>query len=136
MTGADPHAIWLMQGWLFLSDWWTQPEIAAYLGGVATRKMWLLDLFGDSRPQWSRTASFYGHPYFFCTLLNFGGQQGLVGNIPRIMQGLAVSLANSTISGVGITMEGIWTNYPIFELTLQQTWKQGVSTLSTRRHVP
>jgi hypothetical protein len=74
--------------------------------------MWLLDLFGDSNPIWSKTASFYGHPFIFCTLLNFGGQQGIVGNTPRIASGMDAALAqNSTISGVGITMEGIWTNY-------------------------
>ena len=37
--------------------------------------MWILDLFGDSTPLWSKTASYYGHPFIWCTLLNFGGQQ-------------------------------------------------------------
>ena len=72
-----------------------EPQITAYLGGVAKKKMWLLDLFGDSAPVWSRTASFYGHPYFLCTLLNFGGQQGIVGNVPRVLSGVEASLANS-----------------------------------------
>ena len=35
---------------------------------------------------------------------------------------LQAALANSTVSGVGITMEGIWTNYPMFEITLQQAF--------------
>ena len=69
MSKADPEAIWLMQGWLFQSSWWKEPQITAYLGGVGKAKMWLLDLFGDSNPIWVKTASFYGHPYFFCTLL-------------------------------------------------------------------
>ena len=56
-----------------------------------------------------KTASFYGHPYFLCTLLNFGGQQGLSGNMGRVVAGREASLANSTISGIGITMEGICT---------------------------
>ena len=63
MVKADPDATWLMQAWLFINEWWTAPEIEAYLGGVAPAKMWLLDLFGDSTPIWSRTASMYGHPF-------------------------------------------------------------------------
>lgn len=123
MAAADPSAVWLMQGWLFQSSWWRTPQIEAYLGGVASGKMWLLDLFGDSNPIWSKTASFYGHPFIFCTLLNFGGQQGITGNVPRIEAGMQAALdKNSTITGVGITMEGIWTNYPVFERQLQLGW--------------
>ena len=44
--------------------------------------------------------------------------------MPRVLAGVKASLANSTITGVGITMEGIWTNYPMFEVTLQQAWKE------------
>ena len=74
-------AIALLIGWLFLNTkFWTQEAIEAYLGGVEKGKMWLLDLFGDSTPLWSRTASYYGHPFIWCTLLNFGGQQGIFGN--------------------------------------------------------
>jgi alpha-N-acetylglucosaminidase len=48
MVGADPDAIWLMQGWLFIHPEWTAPRVEAYLAGVPPAKMWLLDLFGDS----------------------------------------------------------------------------------------
>jgi alpha-N-acetylglucosaminidase len=123
MAAADPSAIWLMQGWLFQSSWWTNRDIQAYLGGVPRGSMWLLDLFGDSNPIWSKTASYYGHPFIFCTLLNFGGQQGIVGNTPRVVTGFEAALANSTVNGVGITMEGIWTNYNMFELQLLLTWE-------------
>lgn len=81
--------------------------------------MWLLDLFGDSNPLWQQTDSYKGHPFFLCTLLNFGGQQGIVGNFPRVADGFHKALGSSSISGVGITMEGIWTNYPMFESTFQ-----------------
>jgi hypothetical protein len=130
MTAADPDAVWLMQGWLFFADkdFWKPPQVEAYLGGVARGKMILLDLFGASNPVWSRTASFYGHRFIFCTLLNFGGQQGIVGNVPQVEQGLKAALdANTSIAGVGITMEGIWTNYPVFERQLQLGWEIEIS---------
>ena len=62
MAAADPSAIWLMQGWLFQSAWWQPPAIEAYLGGVPRGSMWLLDLFGDSNPIWSKTASYDARP--------------------------------------------------------------------------
>lgn len=29
---------------------------------------------------------------------------------------------SSSLVGIGITMEGIWQNYPLYEMTLQQAW--------------
>ena len=55
-----------------------------------------------------------------CTLLNFGGQQFIGGDAKQTLGNLEDAYnSNSSINGVGITMEGIWTNYPIFEMTLQ-----------------
>ena len=124
MAKGDAHAVWLMQGWLFQnSRFWQAEQIEAYLGGVPRGKMWLLDLFGDSNPIWSKTASYYGHPFIFCTLLNFGGQQGMTGNTPQLLAHFDAAQANaSSLAGVGITMEGIWTNYAVFEMTLQLGW--------------
>ena len=34
IRAADPAAVWVMQGWLFHSEFWTGEAIAAYLGGV------------------------------------------------------------------------------------------------------
>ena len=44
MTKADPDAIWLMQGWLFINEWWTEEHpgaVSAYLSGVPRGKMWI-----------------------------------------------------------------------------------------------
>jgi hypothetical protein len=62
-----------------------------------------------------------GHPFIWCTLLNFGGQQGMLGDLSTVQNGLTAALTakDTTINGVGITMEGIWTNYPEFEYTMQ-----------------
>ena len=133
MVAADKDAIWLMQGWLFQSSWWTtnKGSIEAYLSGVPNvvhplhdSGMWILDLFGTSKPVWSRTSSFFGKPYILCTLLNFGGQQGIFGSTTAVVTEVqkAITTKGSTVIGVGITMEGIWTNYPVFEIALAQSW--------------
>ena len=45
-----------------------------------------------------------------------------MGNTPRVVAGFEAAVANSTVNGVGITMEGIWTNYNMFELQLLLAW--------------
>lgn len=37
----------------------------------------LLDLYAEVFPIWLRTASFYGIPFIFCQLHNFGGNNGV-----------------------------------------------------------
>jgi hypothetical protein len=49
-----------------------------------------------------------------CTLINYGGQQGLFGDMDKVQEGITNVLAaaatdpNTRPIGVGITMEGIW----------------------------
>ncbi|CAE7860256.1 NAGLU [Symbiodinium sp. KB8] len=122
MEAADKDAVWLMQGWLFLSSFWSTDRIKAYLSGVANEKMIILDLATPANPIWSKTSSYYGKPFVFNTLQNFGGQQGVTGNLPKIGDGFKKALAESSMTGVGITMEGMWTNYITYDFTLLQAW--------------
>ncbi|GJJ10854.1 hypothetical protein Clacol_005082 [Clathrus columnatus] len=55
LRAADPSAVWLMQGWLFLisPDFWTLDRISAYLDGVpGDDNMIILDLFSEAFPLW------------------------------------------------------------------------------------
>lgn len=46
--------------------------------------MLVLDLQAEVDPQYTRLESFYGQPFVFCLLHNFGGTLGLNGAIPTI----------------------------------------------------
>jgi len=123
MRAGDPDAVWLMQAWLFLDKFWTADRIQAYLGAIPDDQLWVLDLQSESRPIWQNTKSFYGKPFIWNTLHDFGGQQGLTGNLPQITSGFGAALNSSrNLQGVGITMEGIWTNYIVYDFTLSQAW--------------
>ena len=52
-----------------------------------------------------------------------------------MLAGLDQALKNSTITGVGITMEGIWTNYPMFEMTLQSAYAGKVGPVLRERYL-
>jgi len=48
--------------------------------------MLVLDLQAELEPQYLRFESFYGQPFIFCLLHNFGGVLGLYGTVPSIAQ--------------------------------------------------
>ncbi|CAM2108760.1 unnamed protein product [Caretta caretta] len=128
MTGADPDALWLMQGWLFQHqpDFWQPAQVRALLRGVPSGRMIVLDLFAESKPVYQRTESFYGQPFIWCMLHNFGGNHGLFGTVESINRGPfdARRFPNSTLVGTGLAPEGIEQNDMVYELMSELGWRQ------------
>ncbi|KAK4998166.1 hypothetical protein LTR66_002579, partial [Elasticomyces elasticus] len=126
MKAANPNAIWLMQGWLFYSNsrFWTNERIQAYLSGVEKNSdMLILDLFSESHPQWQRTNSYYGKPWIWCQLHDYGHNMGLYGQVENVTINPILALANSTsLVGFGLTMEGQEGNEIMYDLLLDQAW--------------
>jgi alpha-N-acetylglucosaminidase len=128
MADADPQAVWVMQGWLFLfsKEFWTQPRIEALLSGVPDDRMLVLDLFGDGKPQWSRTQAFAGRPWLWCIINNWGGKQGMYGRLSRVGVQLPKLLGNPAagkLSGIGTLNEGIDVNPLVFEQLYEMAWR-------------
>lgn len=127
LKAADPEAIWMMQGWLFFSNeaFWTNQRIEAFLGGVQDdNDMLILDLYSESQPQWQRTDSYYGKPWLWCQLHDYGGNMGLYGQVENITINPIEALANSSsLVGFGLTMEGQEVgNQIMYDLLLDQAW--------------
>eukprot|EP01084_Bolivina_argentea_P238711 401060_1 len=128
MNKVDENAIWLMQGWLFhiSSSFWNNITISAYLSGVPDDGMIILDLYSDKSPVYSTCDSYFGKPFIWCTLHDFGGVNGIRGNLSAITNGFidGLNFRNTTIMGIGTTMEGIWQNYIVYDTT----YKMGYET--------
>ncbi|XP_069775874.1 alpha-N-acetylglucosaminidase [Narcine bancroftii] len=124
MTQVDHLAIWLMQGWLFRSPFWQPAQVKALLHGVPLGRMIILDLFAESRPVYIFTNSFYGQPFIWCMLHNFGGNLGMYGMVEAINRGPSEARAfpNSTMVGTGLTPEGIEQNDVVYELMNEIGW--------------
>lgn len=127
MHNADPEAVWVMQGWLFFTDrkFWKDPQTEALLKAVPNDKMIILDLATEIEPVWKRTNAFYGKPWIWNMLNNFGGNTNLFGR----METVAAEPANAwnspmkgNMSGIGLTMEAIETNPVIYELMTHHSW--------------
>lgn len=127
MHNADQEAVWVMQGWLFFTDrkFWKDPQTEALLKAVPNDKMIILDLATEIEPVWKRTNAFYGKPWIWNMLNNFGGNTNLFGR----METVAAEPANAwnspmkgNMSGIGLTMEAIETNPVIYELMMHHSW--------------
>ena len=128
MEEADPESVWVMQGWLFYSDrkFWKAPQIKALLNAVPDEHMILLDLAAEIEPVWKRTNAFYGKPWIWNMVHNFGGNISMFGRMDGVAAGPAAALhdpASGHLVGIGLTMEGIEQNPVIYELLTQQVWQ-------------
>lgn len=127
MSAADPQAVWVMQGWLFLhGNFWTQPRIDALLGGVQDDKMIILDLFSTAKPQWQRTDAFSGKPWIWCMLHNWGGKQGMYGRMTALAEDLPAARNSpeaGNLIGLGSTQEGNDINPLVFDLLFEMAWR-------------
>lgn len=126
LKAADPEAVWMMQGWLFYANsaFWTDDRIEAFLSGVETDSdMIILDLVSDAAPLWQDTKSYYGKPWIWCQMHDFGGNMGFMGRILNVTQNATLALAESgSLVGFGNTMEGQEGNEVIYDLLLSQAW--------------
>lgn len=145
MVNVDPGAIWLMQGWMFVNNpsFWRPAQIRALLHGAPIGKIIVLDLFAETSPVYQSTESFFGQPFIWCMLHNFGGNHGLYGNVGSVNTGPfdAMSFKDSTMVGTGLTPEGIEQNDMIYELMNEIGWRskplnltEWISGYSTRRY--
>ena len=127
MKQADPQATWVMQGWLFYSDrkFWKAPQIKALLDTVPNDHMIILDLAAEIEPVWKRTDAFYGKPWIWNMLNNFGGNTNMFGHFDDIAKEPADALndpASGKMEGIGLTMEAIEQNPVLYELMMYNTW--------------
>lgn len=126
LKAANPNAVWVMQGWLFFSNsaFWTNDRVEAYLGGVGVDSdMLILDLASESQPQWKRTNSYFGKPWVWCEIHDYGGNMGFYGQVMNITVSPIEALHNSSsLVGFGLSMEGQEGNEIVYDLLLDQAW--------------
>lgn len=117
MTRANPDAVWVAQGW-------QENPRAAMVDSLPFDRMVILDLQAENHPMWKqRPATFSRHPWLYCMLLNYGGNVGMYGKLEPTIAGYAEALVQSpTLSGTGLTMEGIENNPVMYDLLCDLPW--------------
>ncbi|MFB9863608.1 alpha-N-acetylglucosaminidase [Rufibacter immobilis] len=128
MAAVDPKATWIMQGWMFSysAKFWQPTQIQALLNAVPNDKMIVLDLYSESKPVWNRTDAYYGKPWIWNMLHNFGGNVSMYGRMNSVANGPANALQDPTsgsMVGIGLTPEAIEQNPVMYELMLENVWR-------------
>ncbi len=136
MALADPKATWIMQGWLFHhgAKFWKTTQIKALLNAIPNDRMIVLDLWSERHPVWNKTDAYYGKPWIWNMLHNFGGNinlSGLMSNVARAPSAALHHPESGKMMGIGLTMEGIEQNPVMYELMLEHVWRETPVDLET-----
>jgi alpha-N-acetylglucosaminidase len=128
MAAADPKAVWVMQGWLFYNaaNFWKPAQAEALLNAVPNDHMIVLDLYSDVHPIWTKNDSYYSKPWIWNMLQNFGGNVSLNGRMKAVSTGPDSALhASKSMAGIGLTPEAIEQNPALYELMMDNVWRNG-----------
>lgn len=124
----DSKGVWLVQNWMFVHDpvLWPLQRVKSFLTTVPNGRMLVLDLQSEQWPQYNLYQMYYGQPFIWCMLHNFGGTLGMFGNMQTINKDVydARNRDDSTMIGIGLTPEGINQNYVVYDLMLEAAWRR------------
>ena len=126
LRAADEDAVWLQMAWLFFYGKanWTPERIEAYLTSFPKEQQILLDYHCEHTEVWRETESFYGVPYIWNYLGNFGGNSHLNGSFRVIDERFETSLISGgeNMTGIGCTLEAMDCNPFVFEYVMEKAW--------------
>ena len=127
LASADPDARWLEMTWLFWNErqyWEVDNRIEAYITSFPKDRHLLLDYYCERQPIWERTNSYYGVPYIWCYLGNFGGNSMLAGNLDTVNVRIerAFEKGGDNFVGIGSTLEGFDCNPFMYEYVFEKAW--------------
>jgi alpha-N-acetylglucosaminidase len=127
MAHVDPDSVWLQMAWTFFNDpvHWTESRLSAMIHAVPAGRMELIDYVCENQEIFKSTKAFYGAPFIWSYLGNFGGNTHLVGPVKKINQRVTEAMNNVSLvnlAGVGATLEGL-NNPMVYELLLDRVWQ-------------
>ena len=88
MFGTFPQAVWSFQGFAFVG--WSTPEKASWLKGfvdaVPAGRFNVIDMGYSGQGEWQKfnDSSFFGAEFVWTGLMNFGGTNGIKGNLTHM----------------------------------------------------
>ena len=130
LAAADPEATWLQMTWLFYNErkYWfegdTDDRVKAFLTSYPADKSILLDYYCERMEVWRKTQSYYGIPFIWCYLGNFGGNTFLAGDIKEIDARIEGTFdeAGPSFKGLGSTLEGFDCNPFMYQFLFEKAW--------------
>ena len=105
LTAVDPEAEWLQMAWFLYYQ----------------RKDYTQD---EYKEMWREHEGFYGQPFIWCYLGNFGGNTNVQGRVKEAGQRIERALAEcgDNLVGIGSTLEGLDVQQFPYEYILEKAW--------------
>ena len=130
LAAADPAADWLQMTWLFYNErkYWFENDsderVEAFLTSYPAEHSLLLDYYCERMEVWRKTDSYYGVPFIWCYLGNFGGNTFLAGNIQEVAGLIEGTFAEAgpNFKGLGSTLEGFDCNPFMYQFIFEKAW--------------
>jgi alpha-N-acetylglucosaminidase len=125
---AVPDAVWILQAWQ------DNPR-RRLIEALDPARTLVIDLDADDGPKWQDTAAFWGTPWAWGTIQNFGGRLGMFGNITEPGQTLPRVRAlpagqRGRLTGTAMMLEGTHHNPVVADLLAEMPWRQDPVDLS------
>ncbi len=124
---GDPSGVWVMQGWLFndRAAFWDSASTRALLSRVPNDRMIILDLANEEFQGWKLHKGFYGKPWIYSMIHNFGGNTSMRGRTGFVATDPPATLRDpvrGSLAGYGLSPEGLDNNEIMFELGTDMGW--------------
>jgi alpha-N-acetylglucosaminidase len=133
---ADSQGIWVLQTWPFKElGFWNRERTKAYFDGVPDSRMIALELMGESWQMtgWYKHDGWYGKPWVWSVISNFGDNVSMFGGLTQISENLEKALnspGKGDMAGMGLMMEGLDYNPVTYELVADLMWEEGLPDLN------
>ena len=135
IAAVDSNAVWVQMGWTFYYDrkHWTNPRLEAMIKAVPKNRMIILDYFCEKKEVWRMTHAFFGAPYIWCYLGNFGGGTQMAApmlKVSKLLRATEADTSKGQMMGIGSTLEGFGVNRFMFEWLFDYAWDTAAANTS------
>lgn len=118
MRQYNPKARWVLQGW-------SGNPTQAFLSTLPKDGMLIWDFRGELSAEWEASKGYYGHPFMWGVINNYGETPGLYGQLERFNNEYfraKRSPYSSFIKGLSVASEGILNNPVNFDFLYELVW--------------
>ncbi len=132
---ADTMGKWVIQTWPFKeTEFWNNERTRAYFDGVPDNRMIALELMGESWQYtgWYKHEGWYGKPWVWSIISNFGDNTGIFGGLTQIAENFDKALSSPSkgnLEGMGLMMEGLDYNPVTYQFVTDMMWETSVPDL-------
>ena len=127
LNRTDPNAVWSYQGWAIV-DWDSLDEAKTFKGfadSVPPGKFVVIDMSRHGEGEWKQfnASAFFGVNFVYTSLHNFGGTDGLKGDLSVVNKIPFNVPSHANVIGTGATPEGIDQNTIYYEFIFEQNFR-------------